>query len=71
MNLENKLMKMQSTRIALKRTQKEIYTITKDKALTTKKATLCIPYKINDQVSYVPSTEMLNWHSFLFKKLLL
>ena len=71
MNLENKLMKMQSTKTALEPTLKEIYISTSDKALTTQKAILCIPYKVNHQISHVSSAEMLNWHSFLFKKPLL
>ena len=53
MNLENKLMKMQSSKAALQPTLKEIYISTYDKALTTQKATLCIPYKVNHHISHV------------------
>lgn len=60
MNLDNKLMKIQSTRTALKPTLKEIYIFMYDKAPTTQKTILCIPYKVNQQISHISSTEMLN-----------
>ena len=71
MKLENILMKTQSTKTALKPTLKEIYVFTQNNALTTQKAILCIPYKENQKMVHVSSTEMLNWHSFLYKKSLL
>ena len=53
MNLENKLLEMQSTKTALEPTLKEVYISTYDRALTTQKAILYIPYKVNHQVSHV------------------
>ena len=67
MSSENRLMKTQSTKTALKPILKEIYIFMSDRALTTQKAILCIPYKVNYQISHVFSTEMLNWHSFSLK----
>ena len=64
-------MKMQSIKTTLKQTLKEIYIFTYDIALTTQKAILCVPYKVNHQISHVSSTEMLNWYSVFFKKSLL
>ena len=46
MNFENKLMKMQSTKTALKPTLKEIYIFTKNKTLTTQKAKSYIIYSL-------------------------
>ena len=60
MNFENKLMKTQSTKSALQPNINEIYISTYDKALITQKAMLCIPYKVNHQISHVSKTVMLN-----------